>query len=97
MTRADDDLSATALREMAELLDIEGPPLFTRLHRWDRANAQHEVGHLDTMAAIDQRLAALPGLYVTGSGFRGVGVPDCVADARLTAQRVTEWLGAALL
>jgi hypothetical protein len=29
---------------------------------------------------------------VTGSGFRGVGIPDCVADGRTTATRVADWL-----
>ena len=29
---------------------------------------------------------------MTGSGFRGVGIPDCVADARATARQVAEWL-----
>jgi len=37
------------------------------------------------MAAIEHRLLAWPGLFVTGSGFRGVGIPDCIADARTTA------------
>jgi protoporphyrinogen oxidase len=29
---------------------------------------------------------------VTGSGFRGVGIPDCVADGRATARQVVTWL-----
>ncbi len=37
-------------------------------------------------------LAAHPGLFLTGSGFRGVGIPDCVADARATAVKVADWL-----
>ena len=55
------------------------------MYRWERANAQHEVGHLARLAAIDRALARHPGLFVTGSGFRGVGIPDCVADGRATA------------
>jgi protoporphyrinogen oxidase len=31
-------------------------------------------------------------LFLTGSGFRGVGIPDCVADARKTAAQVAAWL-----
>jgi oxygen-dependent protoporphyrinogen oxidase len=92
MDRDDADLVQAAENEMGRLLGIRGRPLFARLHRWERANAQHEVGHLDRVRAIDDRLAARPGLFVTGSGFRGVGVPDCVADARATAARVAEYL-----
>ena len=74
------------------LLGISGEPMFTRVYRFDRANAQHEVGHLQRMAAIDAALAKHPGLYLTGSGYRGVGIPDCVADGRKTAAQVADWL-----
>jgi oxygen-dependent protoporphyrinogen oxidase len=92
---SDQQLVQRALTELGPLLGIRSAPLFTRVYRWERANAQHEVGHLDRMAAIDAGLARHPGLFITGSGFRGVGVPDCVADGRATAARVAEWLGAA--
>jgi oxygen-dependent protoporphyrinogen oxidase len=92
MERTDAELIAASRSELGSLLGIRGDPAFTRLHRWDRANAQHDVGHLDLVAAIDRRLADLPGMAVTGSGFRGVGVPDCVADARATAGVVAGWL-----
>lgn len=92
VARGDEDVTAAALAEMGHLLGVRGEPLFTRLHRWERANAQHEVGHLDVVGGIDRRLARLPGLFVTGSGFRGVGVPDCIADGRATGRQVAEWM-----
>jgi len=92
LDRSDDDLVALSLAALGPLLGITGAPLFTRVYRWERGNAQHEVGHLDRIAAIDRALAQHPGLFVTGSGFRGVGIPDCVADARATAKQVDAWL-----
>jgi oxygen-dependent protoporphyrinogen oxidase len=92
LERTDAELIALSLAALEPLVGIRGAPLFTRIYRWDRGNAQHEVGHLERMAAIDRALARHPGLFVTGSGFRGVGIPDCVADARATARRVAEWL-----
>jgi oxygen-dependent protoporphyrinogen oxidase len=47
-----------------------------------------EVGHRERMAALESRLAEYPGLALTGSGLRGTGIPDCVADARAVASRV---------
>ena len=87
LQRSDQDIADAVFSEFATLLKISGQPLLTRVYRWMRANPQHEVGHLDRMAAIDARLAALPGLYVTGSGFRGTGLPDCIADGRATGAR----------
>jgi oxygen-dependent protoporphyrinogen oxidase len=90
--RSDDALGALALSAVRPLLGITAPPLLTRVYRWERANAQHEVGHLARLAAIEHAIAGHPGLVVTGSGFRGVGIPDCVADGRATARQLAEWL-----
>jgi protoporphyrinogen/coproporphyrinogen III oxidase len=89
---ADDELVARSLSALRPLLGIAGDPLFTRVYRWERANAQHEVGHMGRLARIEDALARHPGLFVTGSGFRGVGIPDCIADGRATARQVDTWL-----
>ena len=73
-------------------LGITGDPLLSRVYRFERASAQHEVGHLARVEAIDRALTRMPGLFMTGSGLRGVGIPDCVADARATARKASEWL-----
>jgi oxygen-dependent protoporphyrinogen oxidase len=88
----DRDLVARSIAALTPILGIHADPLFTRVYRWTRANAQHEVGHLDRVAAIDGALAGHPGLFMTGSGLRGVGIPDCIADGRSTAFRVADWL-----
>jgi len=88
----DDELIRTAREELTEILDIEGEPLVTRLYRFPRQSPQYTVGHLDRVAAIDRSMAALPGLFVAGSGFRAIGIPDCIADARATAGRVADYL-----
>jgi oxygen-dependent protoporphyrinogen oxidase len=90
--RTDDELVATSIAALRPLLQISGDPLFTRVYRWERANAQHEVGHSERLQAIEHALTRHPGLFVTGSGFRGVGIPDCVADARRTAETIRGFL-----
>jgi oxygen-dependent protoporphyrinogen oxidase len=90
--RDDDELVALSIDALRRLLGISGEPLFSRVYRWERASAQHEVGHIGRLARIEEALARHPGLFVTGSGFRGVGIPDCVADGRATAAKVDAWL-----
>jgi oxygen-dependent protoporphyrinogen oxidase len=93
LARSDADLVARSLAAIRPVLGIDGDPAFMRVYRFDRASAQHEVGHLDRVAAIDRLVSAHhPGLFLTGSGLRGVGIPDCIADARRTAVRVAEWV-----
>ena len=85
LERTDEQLVEDARQEMSELLQINGPPLFSRLTRWTRQSPQYEVGHLQRLARIDQRLAGIPGLFTAGSGFRAIGIPDCITDGRETA------------
>jgi oxygen-dependent protoporphyrinogen oxidase len=92
LERPDAELATLARHALAPVLGISGEPRLTRVYRWDRANAQHEVGHLARLTEIDRVLARHPGVFVTGSGFRGVGIPDCVADGRATAIAVDQWL-----
>lgn len=92
LDRGDDELVHAARTELADLLDIDGPPVLTRLFRWMRQSPQYEVGHLQRLGHIDQRLASLPGLFLGGSGFRAMGIPDCIADAREIAARAAAFV-----
>jgi protoporphyrinogen/coproporphyrinogen III oxidase len=73
---------------MAPVLGLRARPVLRRVYRWPSATPQMEVGHRERVAAVERRLGAYPGLAITGSGLRGTGIPDCVADARAVAGRV---------
>ncbi len=88
----DAELIEAAKRELTSLLGITGEPLFSRLFRWTRQSPQYEVGHLQRIASIEQRVASLPGVFITGSGFRAIGIPDCIADGRETAARAAAFV-----
>lgn len=88
--RPDDELIDQTHAAFAGLLGLDRPPHLARIYRWKRANPQHNVGHLARVATIEARLRDCPGLFVTGAGFRGVGIPDCVADGRATARKAME-------
>jgi protoporphyrinogen/coproporphyrinogen III oxidase len=92
LERSDEELIATAREELTETMAMTGDPLFSRLYRWTRQSPQYEVGHLARVAAIERRLASIPGLFVAGSGFRAIGIPDCIADGRDTAARAAEFV-----
>lgn len=90
----DDELSELARRELERFMGPLGTPHFTRVHRYVSANPQPCVGHLEKLSRIRDRLAAIPGLYVAGSAYEGVGIPDCVRQAEGAAARAVEALGA---
>jgi oxygen-dependent protoporphyrinogen oxidase len=82
----DDALLATVRAQLREFMGIETAPLFHRTYRWQRSNAQYDVGHLDRVATMEDALPA--GLYLTGSPYRGVGLPDCIKQSKDTVAKV---------
>ena len=94
LDRTDEELIEIAREALEETLDIDSAPIFSRLYRWTRQSPQYEVGHQQRVAAIEQRLPSIPGLFLAGSGFRAIGIPDCIADARETASRAAAFIRA---
>jgi oxygen-dependent protoporphyrinogen oxidase len=83
---SDERLVDFAWREIGGVLGISQAPSMARVYRWRNAGAQHNVGHLARLQALEHRLASLGGIFVAGSGFRSIGIPDCVADGRAAAE-----------
>jgi oxygen-dependent protoporphyrinogen oxidase len=92
MARSDMSLAAAAHEDIRALLKISADPILARVYRRPQAMPQLEVGHLERMAAIDAAFDAQPGLFVSSAGFRGVGLPDCIADARAVARRAADFI-----
>ncbi len=88
MALDDDALLATVRGQLWEFMGIEAAPLFQRIYRWERSNAQYDVGHLERVAALEAALP--PGLHLTGSPYRGVGLPDCIKQGQETAGKVLQ-------
>lgn len=82
----DEDIVEAVVRHVSAVLPLPRRPHATALYRWRRAMPQYEVGHLDRVRAIRGMLPG--GIFVTGSAFAGVGIPDCVRDANETADTV---------
>ncbi|HEY7956633.1 MAG TPA: protoporphyrinogen oxidase [Polyangia bacterium] len=81
-------LAALAHRELAALLSIRGAPIASHLVRHSRALPQYTLGHAARVAQLDAAEREWPGLYFTGSAYRGIGVPDCLAEAARCAEEI---------
>ena len=88
LAHTDTELIDLVRMELREILGIDQTPLLTRVHRWPRAMPQYQVGHLHRLAAIGERLERLPGVFLAGAGYRGVGIPDCIRDGMAAAESV---------
>jgi oxygen-dependent protoporphyrinogen oxidase len=93
LAKSDSELINAALEDLTKILSIREHPILTRVYRWNKSSPQQEVGHSELMKGIDARLSTHPGLFVSAAGFRGVGIPDCIADARATVGHAATFIG----
>ena len=83
-----DTVLARTLDDLAHQLGIDPTPLDVRITRWPGAFAQYRPHHQRWVEAVE---AALPaGIGVTGAGYRGIGIPACVRDAKRMVNRTVQ-------
>ena len=92
LTLSNAELAELARREMGALLGLRGVPVLERVYRWPCATPQMEVGHLARISRLEAHIAARPGLFVTGAGLRGTGLPDTIADAQRVASAASSFI-----
>ena len=88
---SDPDLLGVVREELRALLKIEAAPLGQVVFRWPGGFPQAGVGHLGKVSEIE---AILPdGLFLAGSSYRGIAVPDCIRQGNEAADGVAAKLG----
>jgi oxygen-dependent protoporphyrinogen oxidase len=90
MRCGNDETAAVARMELARILGPLPEPQMTVVRRWPRSLPQYGVGHLERMAELAERVHQLGGLWLLGNGYRGVGLPDLIRDARDAARKLVE-------
>jgi oxygen-dependent protoporphyrinogen oxidase len=89
----DEELFGLVRSELQALISQVSPPVFSRLTRWDKGIPQYVPGHEARLRKIEERVDTLPGIFLVGNAYRGIGVNDCVQAAGRIAPRVVEYLG----
>lgn len=74
--------------ELRELIGATGEPDFCLINRWLGVMPQYHVGHLDLVAKIDAAEHSIDHFALTGNAYHGVGVPFCVHQGELAAERI---------
>ncbi len=88
---SDDELVATLFGELKGVIEIDGDPIATRVHRWVDALPQYTPGHAQRVADIDAALAAeAPNCSVVGAPYQGIGIPACIGLARGVARQLID-------
>ena len=73
-------------KELADLMGIHQEPEICKVFHNKKSNVQYRVGHAGLIESVQQELRAFNGLFLTGSAYTGIGIPDCIQNGTRTAQ-----------
>jgi protoporphyrinogen oxidase len=87
-----EDAVSLMRNEAASTLGITAQPLFTRVYEWAAGIPVYAPEHEATVREITKRLSDIPGVFIAGSSFHGVGIPDCIHSGERAALNAARYL-----
>lgn len=88
LDESDEAVTALAREELRRMLGLTARPISQVISRWARSMAQYTLGHKQRVEEIRTRAKAIPGLYLAGNAYEGIGIPDCIGMGRTAAQTI---------
>ncbi|MCM3616967.1 protoporphyrinogen oxidase [Sutcliffiella horikoshii] len=89
--QSDEEIKKVVLDDLNKIMEVGSEPDFTIVTRWREAMPQYAVGHKKMLREMNARLAeSMPGIYLAGSSFEGVGLPDCIDSGEAAVKAVIE-------
>ncbi len=79
--------------ELRDIMGVQEEPLFCEVFQYKKGNVQYQVHHPRLVSEIEKELVDYKGLYLAGSAYRGIGIPDCVKNGTENAEAVLDFLG----
>ncbi|MBU9889037.1 MAG: protoporphyrinogen oxidase [Candidatus Omnitrophica bacterium] len=89
-SQEDGAVEEKVLGTIREWMAVRAAPVWGGTERYANALPRYGVGHLEKIVRIETRLRRYPRLFLTGNGFRGFGISDCIGAARATARALWE-------
>jgi oxygen-dependent protoporphyrinogen oxidase len=88
LPREEDKLTAIARQEIIKTMGADAEPVLSWVFRWEKAMPQYNLGHPERLAQIEKKLQELPGLFLAGNGYHGIGMPDCIKSGENAAEQI---------
>lgn len=86
---SDEALVDSARADLHSIMGLEAEPVFHNIARWPNSMAQYTVGHEQRVARIEELARAIPGFYLAGNAYHGIGIPDCVRMGQEAAAKIS--------
>lgn len=90
---SDEEIVELVLNDLNKTMNITVKPEFHIVTRWKKAMPQYTVGHLQKIETVKENLSReLPGVFLAGGSFEGVGIPGCIDQAEVAVGKVLNYL-----
>lgn len=90
---SDEEIINAVLKDLNKTMQIDEKPEFHIIRRWKDSMPQYVVGHKQRIDELKEQLQKqLPGLYVAGGSFEGIGVPDCIDQGEAVITKLKQQL-----
>jgi protoporphyrinogen/coproporphyrinogen III oxidase len=91
--QSDDEIVRVVMDDLNKIMRITGRPEFFVISRWKQAMPQYTVGHKERLANIKAHMdSELPGVFLAGSSYEGLGLPDCIDQGEEAVKKVLDYL-----
>ncbi|WP_064092394.1 protoporphyrinogen oxidase [Rossellomorea aquimaris] len=90
---SDDQIEQIVLEDLSKIVDINGNPDFTLVSRYKNSMPQYTVGHKKRIEEMYQTAeSSLPGLFIGGSSYEGLSIPDCIEQGEKAVTNALSFL-----
>jgi len=90
---SDDQIVANVMTDLFKMIEIKQDPELTIVSRWINAMPQYTVGHQERMKNVREGIKKeLPGIFIAGGSYNGVGLPDCIKQGEEAVAEVLKYL-----
>lgn len=91
--QSDDEIIKIVLDDLNKTMNITENPEFSIVTRWKNSMPQYTVGHKERIERVKEGLhKELPGVFLAGSSYEGLGVPDCIDQGESAVKKVLQYL-----
>ena len=85
-------LEALVKKDLQQIMGITETPVFCKVFKNNKSNVQYHVNHSQKIDSIMEDLKNYPGLFLAGSAYRGIGIPDCIQNGNLAAESALKFV-----
>ncbi|MGI9535376.1 MAG: protoporphyrinogen oxidase [Thermodesulfobacteriota bacterium] len=88
INKSESQISDLMLRELNLILNADLKPKFIMIKKYFNAMPQYNLGYLDLIKKINNKVSDLKTFTVAGNAYGGVGIPDCIKSGQNAAEYI---------